>query len=105
MFLLINSLLCQKDRFSHSHSCSYILLASCIPCYPANNIFKTSHCSKGTLSNIKHRCIPFGFSVLFITITLDSLIFISIPQALHVLHNLSASAFSFSCLPPITHHQ
>src|SRR2546425_13115092 len=32
-----------KSRLSHSHSCSYILITSCILCYPATQLFKTSH--------------------------------------------------------------
>src|SRR5437867_8711375 len=32
-----------KGCLSHSHSCSYILITSCILCYPATQIFKSSH--------------------------------------------------------------
>src|SRR6267154_1671952 len=89
MFLLINSLLFQKAPLAIATLAfkSISLLASSVIQLP--RYLNRVTCSKGTLSNIIHCCIPFDFSALFIIITLVFLTFISIPYALHVSLNLS----------------
>src|SRR6267154_6531284 len=89
MFLLINSLFCQKAAlaiptlvliFSSLFASSVIQLPKYLKCLTYSN---------GTPPNIILRCIPVSFSVLFIIITLVFLTLISIPYSLHVLFSLS----------------
>src|SRR3989441_1069632 len=87
----------------------YYLIAPCILFYPAIQLPRYLNrvtCSKGTLFNVIHRCIPFGFAVSIIIITFIFFTLISIPYALHVLFSLSIIfCIFFSCLPPMPHHQ
>src|SRR3989441_600552 len=63
------------------------LLASSVIQLP--RYLKSVTCSKGTLFNVIHRYIPFGFAVPLIIITFVFFTLISIPYALHVLCSLS----------------
>src|SRR5437867_13102647 len=95
-----------KGCLSHSHSCSYILITSCILCYPATQIFKSSHLLQRHVVQCYTPLHSFGFAVPFIIITFVFFTLISIPYALHVLFSLSTIFCIFSsCLPPIPHHQ
>src|SRR5437867_7771137 len=101
MLLLIVSLFCQKAALAIPTLAliSLSLLASSV--IQLRRYLKLVTCSKGTLFNVIHRCIPFGFAILFIIITFAFFTLISIPYALHVIFSLSIIFCIFSsCLPP-----
>src|SRR6267154_948718 len=104
MFLLINSLFCQKTALALPSLViiASSLLASSIIQLP--KYLKCLTCFKGTPSNIILRC----FSVLFIIIILVFLTLISIPYFLHVLCSLSiifCIFFLLSATNSLLHHQ
>src|SRR5437867_3628171 len=96
MLLLISSLFCQKAALAIPTLAviSSSLLASSV--IQLSRYLKRVTCSKGTLFNVIHRCIPFGFAVPFIIITFVFFTLISIPYALHVLFSLSIIFCIFS---------
>src|SRR5207247_6718734 len=85
----MSSLFCQKAALAIPILAliSSSLLASSVIQLP--RYLKRDTCSKGTPSNSIHRCIPFGFAVLFIIITFVFFTLISIPYSLHFVLNLS----------------
>src|SRR6267154_6263873 len=89
MFLLINSLFCQKAALAIPTLVfiSSSLFASSVIQLP--KYLKCLTCSNGTPSNIILRCIPVISSILLTTITLVFLTLISIPYSLHALLSLS----------------
>src|SRR5437867_8180525 len=106
MLLLIVSLFCQKAALAIPTLAliSSSLLESSVIQLP--RYLKRDTCSKGTLFNVIHRCIPFGFAVPFTIITFVFFTLISIPYVLHVVLNLSIIFCIFSSsLPPTPHHQ
>src|SRR6267154_2036240 len=106
MFLLINSLFCQKSAFAIPtlFFISSSLFASSVIQLP--KYLKCLTCSNGTPSNIILLCIPVISSILLTTITLVFLTLISIPYSLHALLSLSIIIYIFFFCPlPILHHQ
>src|SRR5437867_2761217 len=106
ILLLVSSLFCQKAALAITTLAliSSSLLVSSVIQLP--KYLKRVTCSKGTLFNVIHCCIPFRFAVPFIIISFVFFTLISIPYALHVLFSLSIIfCIFFSCLPPIPHHQ
>src|SRR6267154_106412 len=98
MFLLINSLFCQKAALAIPTLVfiSSSLFASSVIQLP--KYLKCLTCSTGTPSNIILRCIPVISSALLIIITLVFLPLIFIPYSLHALlslfyHNLHFLSF------------
>src|SRR3989442_475891 len=105
ILILISSVFCEKAALV-IHTLALIsssLLASCAIRLP--RYLKRVTCSNGTLSNVIHRCIPFGFAVPFIITNFVFLTLISIPYASHVLFSISFTFCIFSLVTIILHHQ
>src|SRR6184192_3038156 len=89
ILLLISPLFCQKAALAIP---TLALISSSILASSAIQLpryLKRDTCSKGTLFNVINRCIPFGFAVSFIIITLVFFTLISISYSLHVVLYLS----------------